>query len=308
MGMLPNFEELCCLKRVEAGDAATLRAAATRAAVRGWVHYVPFLVTFAQSRERTLLWESVGGSVCLYFLRSVEGALRLDLYVPPFPFTAEAFAHARERLRRFNEDRTARITWVDAATAPLVEAAGVKLRALPAEYVYDAEAVRAAAGKRFVKLRQIVNRARRLPDLVVRPFEVADAPACTALLERWQAALQEKGRPLSGVSYTRRLLGQTEAFGPDLLRGVVVTVAGQVAGMAFGGPITDGIGSIFVTISDHGHAGLGYLLRAELMAAWPELPAFNDSDGAREGLAQVKETFAPTAMHAVHRAVLPRGG
>lgn len=291
------------LKRVSLEDQAAFVSAATEGNEKSWLYYFPFLYCFSLSDSQTLLWERHDGAICLYFLRHHDDKHRLDLYLPPFPFSPAAMRHALERVANFNEGRFCRILWVDELRRESVESEGLRARVIEQEYVYDTEQVRSLSGKDFHRLRRNLNRVKKIPNLQLREFRQGDEEPCRELLRRWRRALRdEKDVKVTGYYYSERCVDHALAFQGDILKGEVITVDDRVCGFAFGGRISASYGSLFLAVSDHDVAGLGYLQRFSLMVNSQDIPYFNDSsDTGRTGLAEVKKSFNPVEMHTLYR-------
>jgi hypothetical protein len=287
------------LRRLELPDETRFRAAIETEQPQSWLYYFPFLFCFAQARDQTLLWEQVNSSICLYFMRTTKNGKQLALFVPPFPFSEEALAAARLRVRNFNRNGSCRVVWAEERYEGVLEKNGFDLSERETEFIYDTLQVSNATGKEFGRLRQHLNRALRLPEIELKPYSSADQEACHEILDTWYEQLTEgKGIEVYGYGYVRACLKYAAAFAGGSLVGEVARVGGKLAGFTFGGPIHSGMGSIFVSISDRAIDGLGYLQRHHFMSHFPQLPLFNDSsDTGREGLAHVKRQFRPVKMN-----------
>jgi hypothetical protein len=302
---IPN--ELSGLSRVSLNDQGAFVSATTEANLKSWLYYFPFLYCFSLSNNQTLLWESHDGAICLYFLRRHDDKYRLDLYLPPFPFSPAAMKHVLERIASFNGARFCRILWADEQLKTPLESEGFRTRPIEQEYVYDTEQVRSLSGKNFHRLRRNLNRVKKIPNLELRGYRPTDEEPCRELLRRWRRFLRdEKDVEVSGYYYSERCLDHALSFQGDILRGEVITVDNRVCGFAFAGRISASYGSLFLAISDHDVAGLGYLQRFSLIVNSQGIPYFNDSsDTGRAGLAEVKKSFNPVEIHNLYRAHLP---
>lgn len=304
----PTVEALDGLSPIDVGDGPTFTRAARAGGCRTWLHYFPFLHAVARTVRRELSWEEVDGSVLVYHRIDVDRGPRLSLYLPPFPFSASALAHARRRCRRFDPAAPTRIVWVDAGALPALEGAIAARRVADEEYVYDAARVLALAGDRFAALRERLDALERVPGLAIRPYDGRDREACEAVLEAWRSGPKSDRGHGTVYRLASLSLAHHAAFGDGLLRGEVVTQDGEVRGVTFGGPIGEGWGSLFVTIDDRSVPGLGYLQRYEFLRSHPDLrhwTELRDVDGPR--LAEVKEALDPTARNPLWRVVLREG-
>ena len=305
--MIPDLRQLCDLKPLALADQDRVRAVMAAASMRSYVGFFPWLYGMTLSKKRSLLWETIGSSFCLYIVRRLDGDLRMELYLPPLPFSPEALDKARARCAAFNREKRGRIAIVDDDLRPHVENAGWRLRALETELIYDADAVRAMEGKAFDRLRRKVNKVAREPDLVVRDYEPGDNEGCSALAKTWAAALREthEGPQAPGIQYVHRCLSTVDQFDPRVMRGQVILRDGRVVAFTFGGTISPHYGVLFVTISDHDIPGLGYFQRQRFIARHDDFRLVNDSsDSGRASLADMKRAFNPVETDTLYRAVI----
>ena len=293
------------LQQLELADEPRFREAIESERPQSWLYYFPFLYSFAQGSERTLLWEEVNSSICLYFLKSTKAGKQLALFLPPFPYNPKALEVARRRLTEYNKKNGCRVVWAEERYKGLLQDEGFELRHREDEFVYDTENVVAARGKEFGRLRQHLNRAQRLQGLKLESFHNDYGPACHELLDHWYEQLtKDKGIKVYGYGYVRTCVSNAMSFTEGSLIGEVTWVDKKIVGFTFGGPIHSGMGSIFVSISDHVIDGLGYLQRHHFMSRFPRLPFFNDSsDTGRESLAHVKRQFRPVRMNRLSQAL-----
>ncbi|WP_299907553.1 phosphatidylglycerol lysyltransferase domain-containing protein [uncultured Paracoccus sp.] len=250
-----------------------------------------------------LVFETAGRAILVYRLSRKPDGVRLSLLVPPFPFDAAALDHAGARMEAVNADRRQRILRVPDAAAWQVAREGFSLRFNTDEYIYDAEDVTRMSGSPYASLRRKIGRYRST-DLTARPYRQTDRPECEALLEAWQLGLKRRGISIGPYrAYTRLCLACAD-ISPEVLRGEVIRVDGAVAAFTFGGPINAQMSSMFITVSDHAQPGLAYLQRQRFIAGDAgSTPLFNDfCDSKRPGMAQMKRSFRPVAMHSLFNA------
>jgi hypothetical protein len=303
MNMAQRSFDLSNLAPVEIRDADIFLAAAEEARVKAWLYYFPLLYFYGQFRAHALRWERYDGSVLIYQILRREGRLRMDLYLPPFPFDPAALKQAQQRMREFNDGQPGRIVWVQEKDALPVARAGFEVFFKEEEFIFDRAAVMALEGSGFKKLRQKIASALRQGHVDTRPYTVADKPACRAVLESWRERLIANGIAPNGYRYTRACLKMAERFPPALLQGMVVEVDGEVRGFAFTGSLTHTLGCNFLCITDISYRSLSYVLCYRLMAEFPDLILFNDSsDTGRPGLRESKQLFRPVEMHGLYGA------
>ena len=292
------------LRTIEPSDQALFTEAVTENGIAGWSYYFPYLQLFgnASKRER-LLFETLDGSICVYRLRERRGKpANLGLLMPPFPWNEALARRALDRSSAFNSDRRGRISRVSERDLAPVARLGLDLRFNMDEFIYDRHAVDEAKGKDFARLRRNVNRFVN-DDTLLRSYSAEDADTCERLLDQWQEGMAERGIQIGPFKrYARLCLRNAQTFGDQLL-GQVIEVDGKIAAFSFGGPINSETGSVFVTISDHEHAGIAYRQRLELLRAFPNLLYFNDgADSGRPGMAMMKNVFRPVTMNCLYSA------
>jgi hypothetical protein len=280
-----------------------LRAVET-ARQKSWLYYFPFLYCFSKAGSHPLLWEAAGDAICIYFLKTIRGALRLQLYLPPFPFGRDALAAAESRMRLFNGDRTYRVVWAEEMQRRALEESGYECELREREFIYSGELVRRASGKQFESLRRNLSRVRRLPGLVARDYRVEDQDDCLAVLAKWRRHLRDdRDIEIHGYGYTVECIRNAFAFKDGILRGEVLAIGERCVAFTFGGRIRPQTGSLFTAISDHDVPGLGYLQRARFIANAPEFELINDSsDAGRAGIDYVKSRFRAVEMNNLYQA------
>lgn len=285
-------------------EHAGLFAAATHADRKGWIYFFPDLyMNGITGRNWVYLFEQIAGSILVYDLRERRHGVELSLVMPPFPFTDEAMRHAEERMRAFNGPRGWRIRYVQESDALMLVRRGLSISFKQSEYIFDRAAVLAAEGPEFRSLRQELSRARNAGEVATRPYTIGDHPACRAILQQWRDRLVENGMRANGYRSTARCLEVADSFPMPLLCGKVVEVDGEVRGFGFSGRLNETYGCNYICITDTNFRGLPQILRVSLMAEFPELPYFNDSnDAGRPGLREQKLRFRPVEMHHVYQA------
>jgi hypothetical protein len=287
--------------RIEHGQL--FQAATEQCQVKSHHYYFPRLLFGGKREKRILVFEQVGSSIVLYSLYRRSSGLELRLYVPPFPFETAALQRARDRMRDFNRGRASIIEWVQEGDADLIASHGFSVSLKEREFIYDRAAVAELSGSRFSRLRNHLARAARHPDLVAREFAPEDAAGCLALYRTFCSQLSAKDVEPKGARSMTNCLKHATRIPTALMRGEVIEVEGVIRGYAFGGPMSQSHGCVFVVVSDHEFPGLSYALRHRMMTSFPHLTHFNDStDNGRVGLREMKERFRPVEMHGAYRA------
>jgi hypothetical protein len=289
------------LAAIRPEHAAVFAAAAEAAEARAWAAAYPFLLASSRSGRR-ILWEQVADSLVVYQVRAGNDGPQLGLFLPPMPYSADALTRADERMATVNQDQQRQIEWIEESVALNVMRAGYSIRLRESEAIYDRAAAVAVEGPGYAPLASRLTAAGQHLDLVLRPYAPDDRAACADLLERTRARLRKSGTRAVGARQVRRLLEIAPDIPPDRLRGEVAEIAGSLRGFAFGGPISGAMGSIFTVMTDDEVDGLPHLLRHRMLAAFPDLPYFNDSSGdGRADLEEIIQCFAPVEMQAVYR-------
>jgi hypothetical protein len=303
-GIMAIPSSLAALNTISLADQSAFIDAVEVRKQTSWLYYFPFLFCFAIARRQTVLWERIDGSICLYFLRERDDGFRLDLYLPPFPFSVSALKRAQERANDFNRNRSCRIFYLEEMDRPFVEAAGYSTTFREnEEFIYDTKLAVAAEGKSFERLRRNINQTRKIPDIEIRAFQERDTEACRELLDRWRSRMRDDlGIEISGYHYTRNSIAHALSFSNDVMKGEVILIGDKLSAFTFGGQVTQELGSIFVTISDRDIKGLGYFQRHSFLSNNAGLAYFNDGSADRQGLSHVKTAFRPITMNKLYRA------
>ncbi len=301
----PLIERLAGLSHITMADQEAFVSVLAQCSQKCSYYFFPFLHAFARAPNQPLLWEMVNGSICVYILRYMDKGPNLRLYLPPFPFSSDALKRAEDRQRNFNGTGKCIIVWADQTAGPELMERGYRMEYRESEYIYDGDLVRAADGSNFSRLRRNLSRVRKLEGLVIRAYGHGDKAACLDLLARWRKRRKDQGLETDGYGYTRRIVQHASEFRHDLIQGEVVLIKERLVGFSFGGPITPNMECIFIAISDHEIASLGYTLRHSFVSNGPQRKLFNDGvDGGNAGIREVKLVFCPTEMNDLYWASL----
>jgi hypothetical protein len=297
-------QALSGLAPIGLADSERFATAAEDAQVISWSHFFPYLYFAGRpEKDHRLLHEFVDGAALVYRLENRRGKPRLSLLLAPFPFSLPALRQARDRMRAFNGPGEARIIRLQESEALPVARQGFEIYHHSDEYLYDGEAVARLHGAPFATVRRKIARYAG-GSAVVRDYRAADEPACRALLDAWHADLGAVGvRVGPYYRYSRTCLGESNDFPSTRLIGQVIEVEGVIGAFTFGGCITTTHASIFITVADRQHPGLAYFQRKSLIDGLRNFRFFNDAhDSKRPGLAQMKRSFRPAAMHSLFGA------
>jgi hypothetical protein len=296
---------LAGLSHIAMADQEIFVSALAQCSQKCSYYYFPFLHSFARAPNQPLLWEKVNGSICVYILRNTDSGANLRLYLPPFPFNIDALKWAEDRQRNFNGTSKSIIVWADQSAGPELMERGYRLEFRDREYIYDGDLVKAADGGDFSRLRRNLSRVRKLEGVAIRAYGPDDQAACLELLARWRQRRKDQGVETDGYGYTRRIVEHASEFRNGILRGEVVLIEEKLVGFSFGGQITPNMECIFIAISDHDIASLGYTLRHTFVSGGPKNKLFNDGvDGGNPGIREVKLVFCPVEINYLYRASL----
>ncbi len=272
----------------------------------GFASYLPGLLASQRDGRRRILLGEDDGALCIYRWNLRDDAPRLDLLFPPLPFDSAVLKRGLQRLDDYNHDRRGRVLKVDADEVAQLEAGG-RLRARPRkrQYLYAPAVYGDLAGNRFRTLRRNVRRVAALNGLETRRWTLADLPACGDLLARWRRHHRASHGTRGGVGTSRRVLELAAEFGAPDLHGEVILLDGRLVAFAFGGRIRGVHGAFLEARADPAIPGLSYFQRHRFLVALGELGLETVNDGpdvGRAGLAQLKNSLRPVAMHDEYRA------
>ena len=287
------------LDAIRPSDFARFSASAEEAKVISWSHFFPYLCFSGRpDKQYQLLYEIVDDAVLVYRVETRKDRRRLNLLLAPFPFSARALDQAKERMQAFNGSGEGRIVRLQQSEALVVARQGFEIFRHSDEYIYDAAAVATLEGSAFASVRRKIKHYAS-GVAVVRDYRLSDEPACRALLDAWRADLKAIGVRIGPYyRYSATCLKEFNTFDLSQLTGQVIEVEGQVGAFTFGGGITRSHASVFITVADRQHPGLAYFQRKCLIDGLSAYRFFNDAhDSKRPGLAQMKRSFRPIAMH-----------
>jgi hypothetical protein len=199
----------------------------------------------------------------------------------------------------------ARIEGVDSGEADAFVAAGNDVLPHAAEYVYRRQDLVGLRGNAYKSKRWAWNDFVKRRVFTVDPLADRHVEDCLSLFRQWR---EEKARrhpdsladamARDAESAHRVALTEREALG---LSGLVVTIAGRVAGYTVGGMVRPTLFGVWLEIADPAQRGLSAYLfrefcRAQTGVEW--ITAFDDSE--MESLARAKRSYRPARLVRSH--------
>jgi ribosome biogenesis GTPase len=293
-------------RRLRDSDRDDLVEAWTALGKTSWCYYWPFLRCY-DTPNRQALWRKIGENWCLFVARSSEKGEQLNLLFPPLgPTPEEALPECLKLLRAANGRPRAKIMWLDEEDAAGLRGyRGIKLRGKGNEYWYRPEEVLSLQGRRFRTVRRQIARAESEHEIAVRPYTMADLPACLALLADWCDSQGSRYLRVLDREYTEAALRRYDRFSREELFGGVVEVAGEPRAFFLGGAQSSTVGHAFVMKADVAIPGLSYFAKRELLRWLGDHAWVNDAGDLRsEGLRQFKQSFRPAALRPIYQAVV----
>ncbi len=168
-----------------------------------------------------------------------------------------------------------------------------------ADYIYRTPDMAQLAGRNYAKKRNLIaqfsKQTAALKAVTVEELTEANCAACLALLDRW-AHSPETGEHLDMLNCERKAIASAlKHFALLEMRGVLVTIDGEIHGFAFGSRLS---GDTFVLNFEKALdnvKGLYQVLDNELAKRLPPQYAFinKESDLGKPGLAKAKESYYP---------------
>lgn len=270
---------------------------------RAWCYYAPFMHCFSlpPGREvRVARWADA-----LFILVIRHG--RIDLMVPPLPFSIETLLAFREVLVEKHEDSLFRILWMDEEDARQIAPSLGQVTEKEQEYLYEPARVVAASGGVYRDLRKRLRKFQRTYRATFRCLDVGDLEACQRLLKHWRKRQGRRHPFLLDWGYTKAALDRFDMWDRKDLQGWCVDIEGDVRAFALGGRMQEDLANFFVAKTDPDVPGLSEYLRWQVYRALEGYRWVNDAgDLGLPGLRQFKQKFRPVARLPVYSAQILR--
>ena len=286
-------------------DLPRYRRAMEEGARLGFGYGFAGLLASQRIDRRLVLLDEDQGALCVYRWGRRDRKNRLELLFPPLPHDPAVLTRCLQRIDDYNRDHRGRVLKLDAGDVAALEGAGLRVRPRKQQYLYAPAVYRDLAGGRFRTLRRQLRRVAELDGLRARPYAPADEPACLDLLAGWRRHHRANHGTRGGVGGCRRILRLAASLAAPELLGEVIEFGGRVVGFAFGGRLRAGHGVFIEARCDAGLPGLSYYQRHHflLTLGGQGIETVNDGpDVGRAGLAQLKNSLRPVAMHTEYRA------
>jgi uncharacterized protein len=260
-------------------------------------------------------WKLINGHLCVF----ANGSGDLTLLLPPIGEggSDRALSESFELMDAYNiahhvPDRT-RVEYASAELLHRLDGAGLDVRPMGADYVYDVRAMIDLPGGDLASKRQAKNRFMRNYAYRVEPYVAADhMPGCLALLDEWKVHqdanhLEEPNaasikRDKESIA-TRLCLESSKMLG---MQGMVVWVHDpatpnadwSIRGFTFGEFLGGAQSSITIEKTDLGTKGLAQFIFSEFCRMnWADRPFVNvGDDWALETLRWTKQSYRPVKM------------
>ena len=235
----------------------SLRKAFATAGKTAWCYYAPFLCCFSLPPKREVYVERRENAFCILVRRGD----RVDMVMPPLPFSNRVLRDIVRDLECINRERPTRILWVDESDARRLQRDGFELRHKDTEYLYDPEQVVRASGRQYRDLRKRLNRFGGKYDFGFRSMHHKDIPACHDLLIHWRKQQGRKRPFLLDWGYTKAALDRYGMWSPEDLQGWCLEIGDRLVGFAMAGAIQRNLANFFVAKADPGIYGASEMLR-----------------------------------------------
>ena len=167
------------------------------------------------------------------------------------------------------------------------------------DYLYNTGDLAQLAGHKYSKKRNLIAQFNKQTAAVskveVETLTPANNGACLNLLDRW-AHDPEAGAHLDMLNCERKaIVNGLKHFDLLELNGVLVKVAGEIAGFAFGSRLSDGVFVLNFEKALDNIKGIYQFLDNELARRLPPCYSFvnKESDLCKPGLAKTKESYYP---------------
>jgi hypothetical protein len=268
----------------------------------GSSYYYPGLIVYQRKNRRAILLDQDDGSVCIYRWQVSKDKPRLDLYLAPKPMNRSVLRRCIERANDFNSDQTARILRSDQKDIDIVSSLGFKLQKRRQQFLFSPSDYRDLNGTKLKTVRRNIATINDLSGVEVRRFQTSDRDACHKLLNTWVDTHRDRQETSGELGYAHRMIKLAGKLPEKVLMGHVALIDGKLVGYSFGGSIHSGLACYYDTKCDPTIKGLTYFMRRNFLLEMSDYPLVNDgSDGGRESLNQIKQSFRPVAMHQEYR-------
>ena len=166
------------------------------------------------------------------------------------------------------------------------------------EYVYRREDMVKLQGRAFHGKRTACRAFERHTEILLRPYQSSDAPACLALFEKWQIHRMTRTRD----NVARKLLDDARDYHTKTLRenvmmgliGRVLTVKGDLAAYTFGVPLNEGTFVVALEVTDPAYRGASAFVFREFSRELRDFDFINVMDDSGiPGLRQLKRSYRP---------------
>lgn len=177
-----------------------------------------------------------------------------------------------------------------------------------ADYIYDAEDLRALRGRKYSKKRNHLNAfLKEYPDYVFEPVTTEVVPEALDFLERWYGQRNKAGEIFDSMLCEREAIydALTHLNQLDFVGGLI-RINGKIVALTFGEKLRDDTVVIHIEKAYPDYRGLYAIINKEyLNRFWPKIEYVNrEEDMGNEGLRQAKMSYYPAYLLNKYKAVL----
>lgn len=279
------------LKKLSIDDQPLFNEYLKTSGNKSWISFFPFLLSLAERKGRTLYWETIRDSMCLYFFSGKAARTRMSLFLPPFPFNDDVLAATVLKVAGYNNNTSIRINWVEGKDKDSLEQLGYSLRPVGQEYLYSAK-----------QLHALHHKIRVTSKVLIRSYRPEDEAACLELLQKWRANIQQTNTRYTGFYYKNSCIRNAAAYVDGSVTGKVMIIDGHIQGVSFAGPISEHcMSSFFTLVAPQFRKGIPYLMTS--MADQNESMYWNNSEeDDDEESPHLHDVLTPAAIHTLYRA------
>ena len=297
------------LKTLHVDDLDIFKEQVQKADKSSWVYYFPFLYFWSLSNSRELLIGRKNGVITLFLLHELnrERKPKLELFIPPLPFTEGVLESSLNALYSYDKKHRAKILWIDRDDLKKIRSFSkfddILFKARDREYIYNPKIYNDLSGAKFRNIRRAVTKIDSLENIEVAKYSQKDKKECLELLNEWSIRQASKHNRLDN-RYTKICLENAHLFDKKELSGLVLKIDSKIKSFNFSGEITQKTGNLFIAKSDHSISGLHVYMEYLMMLKMQNFDFLNAaSDMGHAGLKHNKQILRPVKMLNMYKAL-----